>query len=664
MPTIDRIVARPAQLLTPHEATTRLALPHHALWELAERGLLKPVVAEDEAGYRREDVERLADARATGDHAALTHEEFANALATEVATLRNENAALRQRLTAARLAGVPHGGTRTGTGFATALLSAARPARAALSGAIGRHGAVQIAACALILLLGLALRAYGLTTLPGGIHGDEAIIGLEAGRILREGNIGPYSALALGQPTATMYLTAPFVWLFGHTILSVRLLSALLATITLLALYAIMRRPFGGLAALVGMLLLATMAWHIHFARVAFPVIAWPLCTLVAIGLLTEALRRADWRWWGGAGLMAGLGIYVYNAHLLFIAIVGLIGVGYIAWDTYYARQQPFTKRLLLPGALALGMLVAAGPMIAFALAPGSDYFSHQGSVSIFTQPEWIAQQGTGEEVRFLATRYRQYWDQVCCHPATEGGDGSGVVPLIPLGILLLAVAGAAIGLARYRHPLIPLCLLVTLIMPFGSVITIDGLARRTFPVAPFLALFAALPLVWLLDLARGHWRASGGRAWYAPLAGVAVVVMLLGNTGVNIDNYFNRFAGSYENRWVFASEITDASLFMNALPTGSHVYFFSDRWSFNYETRVFLAPGMVGEDRSTQHGKRTDLDTEETGGPAVFIFLGEYRARLVEAREKYPQGVVTIGGTSEQPTFTAYTVAPNTAVR
>ena len=62
----------------------------------------------------------------------------------------------------------------------------------------------------------------------------------------------------------------------------------------------------------------------------------------------------------------------------------------------------------------------------------------------------------------------------------------------------------------------------------------------------------------------------------------------------------------------------------------------------------------------AAEYGKRTDTDIDQSRGPAVFIFLGGYGARLEAVREQYPGGVVTTGGAHERATFTAYTLAPN----
>lgn len=115
-----------------------------------------------------------------------------------------------------------------------------------------RGRALELVALAAIVLIALALRTYALDTVPLGLHGDEAVSGLEAERILRDGNIGPYTGEALGQPTGPLYLIALAVHFLGNTIVAVRLVPALLGTTTILALFVVARRSFGPTVALCG----------------------------------------------------------------------------------------------------------------------------------------------------------------------------------------------------------------------------------------------------------------------------------------------------------------------------------------------------------------------------------------------------------------------------
>jgi hypothetical protein len=462
-----------------------------------------------------------------------------------------------------------------------------------------------------------------------------------------------------------MYLTALSVRFLGDTILAVRLVSALVGTATVLALYVVLRRSFGAPTALAGSILLALMGWHIHYTRVALPLASWPLFTVLAAGALVEAARRRDWRWYALAGLAAGAGIYVYNAHPLFLAIVAL----FVALDLALRlaprlvrhRQLHLRGELLCLIALAVALGVSAVPMALYASDSGNRYSSHFDKVSVLKTGEWKSLRSPSEKARFVATRYKQYWDRVCCHPRPDGTDGIGITPIVPLSLLLLAGLGAVIGLAR-GQPLAYLGVLIVLLMPLAPVFThVDGGTRRTFAMAPFLAMFPAIPVAAVFRLSYVRGRRLGMAARLA-LAGALILVVGY----QNLSNYFVTFAHSGRQRWVYAQELTDASRYMSALPAGSHVYLYSDRWSANYETRRFLAPHVSAEDRSDRSGG-PGLGVDRAKGAPVFVFLGKYKALIEPARALFPGGTVTYGPTADitwkdtarGPTFVAYRLPP-----
>lgn len=515
----------------------------------------------------------------------------------------------------------------------------------------------EAALVAAILALALALRFWNLTVIPFGLHGDEAVAGLEGQRILREGNIGPYTSEALGQPAGPLYVMALSVKLFGNTIFAVRAVAALAGALTVLALYIVMRRSFGPATALIGAALLATMSWHVHFARIGFPLETWPLCIILTAGAVVEAIRRNDWRWWLAAGFLAGIGVYSYNAHPLFIAILALFIACSASYGLARHGREGAARRLLGPLAMAIAIVITALPLIAYARVPEHEYFSHARAFSIFRRAEWTSLQTESEWALFLGDRYRAYWDRVCCHPEVDAADGTGLTPLAPAGLLLLAGFGALIGVRR-RHPLALLGVFVVLLIPWASVITIDGLARRTFAAALFLALLGALPLGWLVDRGMARWRTAhrGGRTSAMLLCGLALA-LLVGLGPYTLHQYFRAFANSQEQDWIFNADYYGAIELMQTLPEESYIYFVAERWPLDHEMRLYLAPHIRGEDRSEDYGQRTDLLRSEDEPTAVFILFGRYTTLIDALREQYPDGTVIRGHHNGKETFVAYRI-------
>jgi hypothetical protein len=266
------------------------------------------------------------------------------------------------------------------------------------------------------------------------------------------------------------------------------------------------------------------------------------------------------------------------------------------------------------------------------------------------------------ERAFFLGDRYRAYWDRVCCHPEIDGADGTGLTPLAPAALLLLAAIGALIG-SRRRQPLAILGVFVVLLIPWASVITIDGLARRTFAAAPFLALLAALPLGLLAECGIARWRAgrAAGRSIAVAVCGL-VLALLVGLGPYTLTQYFRAFAHSQEQDWIFNADYYGAIELMQTLPEGSYVYFIAERWPLDYEMRRYLAPQIRGEDRSEDYGERTDLLRSDEEATAVFILFGRYTALLDELRVRYPDGTVIQGLHNGKETFVAYRIDRNDA--
>lgn len=515
--------------------------------------------------------------------------------------------------------------------------------------AIGAISRKEIIIVTLIVLAAALLRFYQITHLPTGLHGDEAIAGLEARRILRDGYIGPYSPLALGQPSGPLYLTAFSALLFGETILAVRFVSALIGTLTIFALYLLLRRNVSRNVALLGALLLATMSWHIHFTRIGYPLATWPFFALLMTAALIEAIRRDNIWWWAIAGASVSSGIYIYNAHPLLLNICGLFSVLYLG---IVRREVAWQRRALWLAAFAGAIIIVATPLMLYVINPANDYFSHFRLFSLFEQSQWKQLPDLTDKLNLLVDRYFNFWNQLTFHPKADGADGTGARDEVPL-VQFIAFAFAAIGIIlsikkHRRNPLVLFALLVIALMPFASVITIDGLARRTFAIAPFIAIFAALGVNESVKAARAFGR-SAHRAAFA-IAALLLAILI----GQNINDYFRRFATSDSQVFVFTQEFTDATRFMLTLPPDSHVYFYSARWSVNYETRQWLAPNVKAEDRAAEHGPAS-FEIDLAKGRPVFILLGDYMKQIDSLRSRYPGGQTITGGSQTAPSFIAY---------
>ncbi|MCH7641368.1 glycosyltransferase family 39 protein, partial [Patescibacteria group bacterium] len=162
----------------------------------------------------------------------------------------------------------------------------------------------------IILLIATALRLWGLGTIPPHLTPDEASLGYNAYSILKTGRdeygeLLPIIFKSFGdyKPGLYVYLTVPFVALFGLTEFAVRLPSALAGIIAVWLLYKVVlllfakqknRSPITDHRSLasVASLLLAISPWHIHFSRGAWEANVSLTLTLAGIYLFLRSFKN------------------------------------------------------------------------------------------------------------------------------------------------------------------------------------------------------------------------------------------------------------------------------------------------------------------------------------------------------------------------------------
>ncbi|MBR5288208.1 MAG: glycosyltransferase family 39 protein [Clostridia bacterium] len=223
---------------------------------------------------------------------------------------------------------------------------------------------------AVLLLIGVLVRAAALGSMPGGVNQDEAYSAYEAWCLLRDGmdswgyRFPVYlRAWGSGMNALQSYLMMPFIALFGLKTWVVRLPQLIVACASLLAFYALMRRIAGRRAALTGLFLLVISPWHIMLSR-------WGLESNLAPGFLLFGMLffvkgAEDSRWYVLSGLFYGLSLYAYATiwpvvpAMLAMLLIVLIYTRKIAPDRYVCAGVGVLFLLAVP--LMLFMLVNQG---------------------------------------------------------------------------------------------------------------------------------------------------------------------------------------------------------------------------------------------------------------------------------------------------------------
>jgi 4-amino-4-deoxy-L-arabinose transferase-like glycosyltransferase len=482
-----------------------------------------------------------------------------------------------------------------------------------------------------LVAVALALRVSNLTHIPPGFNGDEAWTGLDAKRILDTGLIGPYVPSAVGQPAGPVYFAAPFVAVFGQTVFAVRFAMATLGVATVAMTYVTFRIMFDRPTATIAAFLLSVSAWHIHFSRMGFMVISWPLIELVALALFFLALRTNRLGHYMLCGLALGAGIYTYNAYPIFLLPFGL----FVLWMAWVRRRDNLRTYAIRIGLLGAFSVLAALPLILYAADSSNNYFFHPHHISITATSEWKQGSFTDRADLVLDSTRHVYADMFWrgSPDVSDAFAADGVVDRVSL--VLLGI-GVILSLWRWRQPPYVALLLMFGLLPFASILTIGvGELRRTFGVAPFLAALEAVPLASLWrGIQRERWLVRGAKLGAIALVGGAIMFL-------NLNYYFREFPGDVLNRKTFAVDVADASRYMRKQPGDPYVYFYDGRLSFYDEARRYLAPDVLGEDRSATFStsKTVRLDADRTRN-VLFVFIEPYVQLAGEVGQLYPGGV------------------------
>jgi 4-amino-4-deoxy-L-arabinose transferase-like glycosyltransferase len=507
-----------------------------------------------------------------------------------------------------------------------------------------------------VAIIGAAafLRLWQLDSVPRGLWADEAIAGLQAEDILYHGWRPLFIGGANGEPAFYLYGIAVLIKLLGPTVVAVRLPMALAGTLAVAALGWLAALLYGRRVALVAAALLAAMTWQINFSRIGFNA-AWSLpVDLLAAGCLLRALATGRLGWYAGAGLLFGLGFqlyYISRAWLLLLA--GLLLYRLLTERGLWRRAR---AGLVWTG---LGLLLAAAPVLVYAVIQPADYAARAASVSI---ADAIQSSGSLAPLGETLLKHLRMWnvagDFNGRHNLPDARMLDGVTAaLLPVGLTLAVAAmwGRRRGWVLAWPYLFPVAGLLVLLA--GGVLSNPGdtpQALRTLGDTSMVALLAALPLAaWWATLDGVTWRPRRRVAVGAlAVLGVLLVVFAL--------NYRRYFFVQEPNPAVYKEFSTPATLVYEMVAAqGPGTDYYLSRGLYEQATIEYLAGGRIGTVFSGLH--ETPLPPGEPGRPAMLFLNNRDSGALDWLRTLYPHAKLdsVTGPQGGNALFFAVTVPP-----
>jgi len=373
----------------------------------------------------------------------------------------------------------------------------------------------------MITVLAAALRLYALDRLPPGLYHDEAYNGLDALGVI-DGLRPVFFETNNGREPLFIYLTALSISFLGRSPLAIRLVAALLGTLTVPAAYLMARELLGRRVALFTALITAGAFWHLNLSRVGFRAVSFPLLIALCLWWFSRGLRTGHWRNFALGGACLGLSLYTYT-------VARFVPLAFLALIAYWLlRRLPVRWRGLL---LFFGVaFMVAVPLLVFAAQHLGVFIARSAQVSIFN-PDINQGDLMGTLARHVIKTLGMFnWrgDFIPRHNMPHRPVFDAAMGLFFLLGLMVTVWRAA---QRREYALL---LIFSAVMLVPTVLAEDAPHfLRAVGILPVLFVFPAVGLRTLGEMLEG--RSS------QPLGTVAVALVLGMSWGATLDDYFER---------------------------------------------------------------------------------------------------------------------------
>ncbi|MBI4789485.1 MAG: glycosyltransferase family 39 protein [Chloroflexi bacterium] len=291
-------------------------------------------------------------------------------------------------------------------------------------------------AVAATFLLAAFTRLYLVDTLPPGLKYDSASNGVYILGILYDGTL-PFYANPMGAPEPLiLYMQSATVWLFGANVFALRIVPALAALLTVVALYGCAREFVADRrVALVAAFALTISLENIHNARAGIRFMLVPLFEAALLYFFWRGWRHRSRRDLVLAGVVLGLSVYTYLAALMLPLVILAL------WAHQFLLTR--ARRWDVLWTLGVGGIIAL-PRIIFHLMYPAAAMARASQVNLLQNPE-VANVGLGNVVLAHLLEYVKMF-------GIDWQGGSFRQPLPDPILFVLFIIGVAVALARWRQ--------------------------------------------------------------------------------------------------------------------------------------------------------------------------------------------------------------------
>lgn len=499
-----------------------------------------------------------------------------------------------------------------------------------------------------LFAVALLLRGSATDVLPTTFSGDEGSAGLVAAMFWRGEANNPFVSGWFSFPSLYFAVQSLGLYVWGQTVVALRLVSALIGALTVIVVYLLARSLFDRQTAVFASIYLTFSHYHMHISRIGLNNIWDGLFGAIAIYGFWDGWktgRRSSYVW---CGVALGVGVYFYVS-------IRVLPILFLLWSlaALWRSRAQFWQRLP-------GMMLAAWVAVVVALPLGLFFYSYPMEfnaplerVSIFG--EWLDGVMATQGKTAVAVVAEQAWRAVggfTQQPLRLLYDPGA--PLLLTGAAALFLIGIAWGISHFdlRYLLLLLPLVAAVV---SNAISQDSPASQRYILAmPLVAVWLAVPLGGIAGWLGSFWPRY---RWLGMAAAAGIITAVVVQ---DVRYYFFDVYGNYVLGGINTLVATDiASYLSQQKPAEQDVYFFGfpRMGYYSLSTIPYLVPQMHGQDIVEP---LTSAPTFAVTGPTLFVFLPERMNELDYVRQVYGDGrLESFQLENGEPLFTVYHVLP-----
>ena len=198
----------------------------------------------------------------------------------------------------------------------------------------------------LLIFFCVFIRSYKFTKVPIPINFDESSIGYEAYSLLkynidRNGISFPVHLISWGsgQNVLYAYLSIPFIYLFGNSVFSIRLLMLIISSFSCIIMYYLLKDIFKD-KYLFLFFIFSIMPWHIMKSRWALESNIFPDIILLILFLYNKFFKSNNIKFLYVISILLGISTYSYGTSYIFIPLFLILNLLYLLKNKLINKKQ------------------------------------------------------------------------------------------------------------------------------------------------------------------------------------------------------------------------------------------------------------------------------------------------------------------------------------